>query len=273
MSAFHRHPLILAAVCLALPVAAHAQTWEGTIRTREISFDVGLFSARVGDDPERILEIPLADILAARERPDAGDFAFSLNAATLKLKGPRVRTDLTGEVMAEMGVGFGVMNVDEGMMYMVIPEQQMIVEMNIAEIEELMQGIPRPEPGPPPEVETLGQTRVVNGVRCAGYRIRSASEVTVAWVSDADRQLHAVFQRFADLVRKMDPTDVDPELLLAQYGFPMLSYTINGTSVQIEETLAIERGAVPDSEFALPADYQRTSMLDMMRQQMEQIRR
>jgi len=272
MSSARRFLLIVAAACLAAPASLAAQGWEGIIRTREISFDIGLFSDRVGDDPEKILEIPLAEILAAQDRPEAAEFDFSVSEAALKLKGPWIRTDMTGEAMAEMGVGYGIMNVDEGMMYMVMPERQMIVEMNVAEIEEMMKDLPRPAPGPAPEVERLGRARVVNGVPCTAYQVRSDNDITVAWVSDADQPLHAVYRRFGDLVRKMDPEDVDPDLVLAEYGFPMLSYTISGTSVQIEETIALERGTVPESEFRLPTDYQRVSMMEMMRQQMEQIR-
>lgn len=260
-----RHLLVpVVAALAAAPAALPAQTWEGTIRTREISFHAGLFADRTGGDPAGVLALPLADILAAADR-SGPDGEVEVSEATLKLKGARIRTDMLAGEAAGMPEGYGIMHVDEGIVYLVIPTQRTIMEMNVAEIERLMAEMPQPDAMATPEVEPLNETRVINGLRCQGYRIRTDEGLTVAWLSTQDAGLHALYQAFSDLVRRMDPSDTDPDLLLAPYGFPMLTYTITGDDVAIEETIAIERGPVPDSAFALPAGYQRVSMLDMMR--------
>lgn len=256
--------LPVVAALIAVPATLPAQGWEGTIRTREISFHAGLFADRIGDTPTGVLDLPLADILAAADRPD-GTEDVEVTEATLKLKGTRIRTDMLSGEETGMPEGYGIMHVDQGLMYLVMPAQRTIMEMNVAQIEAMMAEVPQPDAPEPPPIEPLNETRVVNGVRCQGYRIRGPDGLTIAWVSKEDAALHALYEGFSDLVRRMDPEGTDPDLRLAPYGFPMLTYTISGDDVTIEETIAIEPGPVPDSEFALPAGYQRMSMLDMMR--------
>lgn len=272
---FPHHRFAVAAALLALPTTLPAQEWQGIVHTRDISFDAGLFADRIGEDAEGVLDIPIEDILAARGGADAEQWNLTVNEATLQIRGPWIRTDLGQDMPEELGGGgWGVINLAEGMMYMVMPARQTIMEVAVEEIRQLMDAMPTPEPTPEPEVEALDGHRTIHGVRCAGYRLRTADGVTVAWVSDADAELHETYREFADLVGQMDTgEEVDPDLLLAPYGFPMLSYKIGGSEVQIEETLSVERSAVAESVFALPEGYQRVSMADMMRQQLEQMQR
>ncbi len=128
-----------------------------------------------------------------------------------------------------------------------------------------------------PTIHPLNQTRVVSGVRCDGYEVRTEAAVTHAWVTQEFATALRAFRTFLQQAQRMNPEEGEasrtPNALVANYGFPMLTQTVHvsrgGRAVgdyNVQEIVAITPGSVADRLFAAPAGYRKMSLADLREQ-------
>jgi hypothetical protein len=124
-------------------------------------------------------------------------------------------------------------------------------------------------------VSALGESKEINGMRCEAYEIKSGEDVTIAWVTEDLRDVVDVFLELESRLKSMgmfDEEDEDTEtfLLLAEHGFPVLEQALTmyygePDSYEISEVLSIDRGELSGDLFKIPSEYERHSIMDMMR--------
>jgi hypothetical protein len=276
----HRRAVTSALTLAALAAAAstgEGQEFEGAVKTRSITIDVESLRDRTGGDPARLFEIPIEEILRL---PDADVQEF-----THYLKGSRFRTQPMGD---SENATYVVVDYATGVFRTVQTAERVYMEWGMEDIERMRQqmqgmrqeGMPRPASGPEPTLHPLGQTRVINGVRCTGFELRQEGELTRAWVTTEHGDALRAFLRFSEQVERMNPMEEDahddPAELYLRHGLPILTQGVGllegdvEGSYDIEEVLSIERTSLPDSLFEPPAGFRKMTMQEMMGDMMRQ---
>jgi hypothetical protein len=263
---------------LALPGLTWAQGFEGTIETRSASLDDEalrylLGPAGEGDefDASGIFDVSILQIIEAA--PELG--GIDVEVLTYHFKGTMMRVD--GGLEEEMP-GYAILDFGEGSFALVNPAERMVLEMTRDDFEQMKEMMAEEEPAEPrakPQVRPLGQTKEINGMSADAFEIKSEQETTVAWVT---KDLSDVVEVFLELESRMksmgmfEEEDEDTEvfLLLADHGFPVVEQTLTRYpwgefAYEISAVISVERTSLADDMFATPEDYERHSILEMMR--------
>jgi hypothetical protein len=262
---------------LALPGLTWAQGFEGTIETRAASLDEEALKYLLGPageeeefDASGIFEVPIVRIIA--EAPQLG--GIEVEVLTYHFKGTMMRVD--GGLEEEMP-GYAILDFGAGSFSLVNPAERLVLEMTREDFEEMkeMMAEEEAEPRAKPEVRPLGHAKDINGMHAEAFEIKSEQETTVAWVT---KDLSDVVEVFLELESRMksmgmfEEEDEDTEvfMLLAEHGFPVLEQTLKRYpwgeySYDISAVISVERTSLADDMFVIPEDYERHSILEMMR--------
>jgi len=209
-----------------LPVGLDAQVFEGRLKVRAAEIEVE-------EDDTSVLETPIATLFQ-REGVDAMQ-------STVLMKGKRIRVD--GGV-AEAGEYF-IWDLESQMMWLVFPRERAYAEYPAETAQPDASSATSARP------RALGQ-RTINGMQTTGYEVRTEDSVIRAWMTKDHPGLTWSFRRMAN-----EGQGDAAEALLAQYGFPVLVQTLGRGSLTIEEVLSIERAALADDMFRVPAGFQK----------------
>jgi hypothetical protein len=248
-----------------LPTPLGAQTFEGTIRMRSVTIDATPVLARYGNDPEKLIAAPWERILAAAR--DAGA-NIDEDSGVYYIKGSRLRFG-GGSFTAN---AYMVTDVTTGAMLMIQPAERVYIEWGPEDIQKMMEEIRAGAPEtqePAPEFEPLGTTREVHGRRCAEYQMTEEQTITVACLTKELAGLASFFQQWGKVA--MDPTGEEGRNVIAaltKHGFPLLvrELTTEGdeqtmsAAYEINETISIDRGALPESLFTTPPGFRKTTL-------------
>ncbi len=275
------HRIAIAAGMLVAGFAAGAapglptQGFEGTIVMRQLRIPVGALHRQTGGDPDRLFALEVERLATIAEQ---------VENVTMRIKGARMRTEGFGEA----GEG-GYMTVDweRGIFRTVQPSERTYLEWTLQDIERMQKQMreaqPEPEdaddatPSTEPTIHPLNQARIVSGIRCDGYEVRTPGAVTHAWVTQDHAAALRAFRNFLEQAQRMNPAEAAdaraPNALVANYGFPMLTQTIHvsdgGRAVgdyNVQEILSISPGSIPDNTFAPPAGYRKMTLEDLREQ-------
>lgn len=254
---------LLAALVLAVPSAALAQQFEGVIKQRTISVETYALEDRGFEMSEAIFDMATDRILALREELEA-DGVMTVEEAEVHIKGNLIRMDMA----TEEGPAYATMDLDQGIMRMVQPNERMYMEWTKADMERLKAMMPdMGGDSEEPEPRATGQTRTINGMTCVAYDVETDEGTTRVWVSKDNAQLAEAFAGLMESVNAMvmEEGETDEEMLVAKYGFPVLMLRLGYDTYEIEEILSVDQQPVSDDLFTAPAGYRKMTMADMMR--------
>lgn len=264
--------------CLILPVlasftasSADAQRFEGTVTMREITLNAEPLIERFGGDRERIFALSVERLLEeARETGvEVADYTvtYYMKQSMLRSTAPGMMADTEGYVLVDY---------EKGVYRLVQPDQRLYVEWTTDpdETQNLELEGEIADEASDARIEPLGESRVINGIRCSGYRSSDESgTVAVAWLTTDLEDLKASFVRLAQLSESMGDEEEDaPVDRMLRYGFPVLTIALEGDwepEFSMAELVSIERSPLSDDLFEPPAGFTKISMQEMMRQQME----
>ncbi len=241
----------------AAPQMAVAQ-FEGVIKQRSISVSLEALDER-GFDLSNLVDVPIERLLALRgELVASGD--MTVTESDIYIKGSLLRSDEADDE----GPAWGIIDVGQGVMRVVRPDQRMYIEMTRDDFQE-MAAYTGGDAEDQPEVARVGETRTISGLRSVAYDVTTYEGTTRVWVSDDNRGLAASFQRFAEGLQAMSMgDDTDASFVVAEHGFPMLVLETTYDTFEVEEILAVEPQSVDDALFVPPAGYQKMTMADLM---------
>lgn len=254
---------LLAAMIVAAPSAAIGQQFEGVIKQRSVSVEKTALEDRNFDTSEAIFDVAIERILALREELEA-DGLMTVEETDIYIKGNLIRTDMA----TEEGPVYATMDLDQGIMRMVQPNEQMYIEWTKADMERMKAMMPdMGGASEEREPRATGQTRTINGMTCVAYDIETDEATTRVWVSKDNAQLVKAFAGLIESVSAMtmEEDQADEAMLVAKHGFPVLVLRLGYGTYEIEETLSVNRQSVSDDLFTPPAGYKKMTMADMMR--------
>ncbi len=264
-------PALLSLV-LAAPAGLAAQGFEGTLKqTHTAVMPQGVAALAGADvtDPARILD-------ALADKVKTADPSYvNTQDMTLTVKGAKMRVD---GMSGGMGPGsYALMDAEAGMVYQVAPAQKQIMTISAAEVPmvakrmaEQMGITPAATPAAPTTTD-LGM-KTVGGLQLHGYRVTTADGVGTVWVDPAMKNAFDAFKDFQQKMSAMNPGTGQMEAALQGLGFPvLLDYVSKAppmlgqgwmyTHVEISD---VQKHAVADDVFALPADFTKVSVAQLM---------
>lgn len=270
----------LAALLAALAVPAHvwAQGFEGTIEMRNASLDQEAINQVLDPggeleevDATKIFDVPIFQIIEVA--PELS--GLQVEALTYHFKGTKMRVD--GGIEEEMP-GYAILDFGAGSFSLVNPAEKVVMGMTSEDFEQMKEMLAEEEmeaePRAKPQVRPLGRAKEINGMRCVAFEIKSEGETTIAWVTKDLSDVVDVFLELESRMKSMgmfEEGDEDTEvfLLLAEHGFPVLEqklteYPWGEHAYDISAMISVERESVSDDLFAIPEDYERHSILEMM---------
>jgi len=263
---------------LGLSSGAVAQEFEGVITTRQVTLGDRALSMLLDPDSleaERIdyravFALPMDRIfeLAGRSNND-----ISVDSLVYSMKGTQLR--VSGDVGDEMP-GYAILDFGAGTFQLVQPAEEMYIELTREDFETYKSMIPESEPEAKPSLQArpLGQTKQINGLECSAYEIESDEWITVAWVTTELGDLVDAFVEFESRMKAMGMYDEEEDSevfsLVAEHGFPVLEQTFltfgdYGAEYEITEIQNVERRSLPADLFAVPSDYEKLSIMEMLR--------
>ncbi len=241
-----RTALFLALVSLHASVAA-AQQFEGVFTTKTIRLSSDIVTEQAGDDQDKAREK-----LSALTVDQLVRLGAEVDSQQTQVKGTRMRNAI-GD-MPGMGAGYMLINVGTGMMQMVMPAQRTYTEASL-------RGTPSQadeEDSSEPEIEPLGRTQVIGGLRCTGYRVTDEDEVSIMWTT-SDPAFRDVFETQMKIVSDDDAGVKRIRSLLARYGYPVMTQQVEEDGSYRVEVSSLERRPQADSLFAIPAGFRKTT--------------
>ena len=248
---------VLGTLIVAAPRIAAAQ-FEGVIRQRAISVNLEALDER-GFDLSNLVDVPMERLLALRgELVASGD--MTVTESEIYIKGSRLRSvDANDE-----GPAWGIIDLEQGIMWAVQPDQRMYIEMTRDDLQQIgayTGGATEDQP----DVARVGETKTINGLRSVAYDVTGYEGTTRVWVSNDDRDLAASFQRFVESLQAMSmDDDPDASFMVAEHGFPTLVLETTYDTFEVEEIVAVEPQSLDDALFVPPAGYQKMTMAEMM---------
>ncbi|MGH9259167.1 MAG: DUF4412 domain-containing protein, partial [Acidimicrobiales bacterium] len=99
---------------------------------------------------------------------------------------------------------------------------------------------------------------VINGLRCAGYRVTEGDAVSIVWTT-GDAAYRDVFDTQMQIVPVDDPGTKRIRSLLARYGYPVMTQEVEDDGTYRVEVWSLVRQRVADSLFAIPAGFRKTT--------------
>ncbi len=256
---------------LALPVGLAAQGFEGTMKQKQIMLMPQGVAAVAGaelTDPQKVLEA-----LAGKAQGADPSYAMTTDM-TVTVKGAKMRID--GLNVGMGGTGYAVIDAAAGMMYTVVPQQKQIVTMSAADADAVAKKVYEqmgitPPANTTPTTSDLG-VKTVGGVQAHGYRVVVPDGVGVVWVDPAMKTAFAAFDAFQQKMTGLNPGVGSIQAAMLALGFSVLTEFVakappmmgQGFLYSHVEVSQVQKQPVADDVFALPADYTRVTMAQMM---------
>jgi hypothetical protein len=275
--------MLLLGCALAAPTIGWADGFEGTLKFRTFSVPVdelkGL-TAGGSTDTEKVYAIPMDKLLAVP--------GVKPQESSIQVKGSRIRAN-TG---AHDAGSYIIMDLDQGTMWMVLPEQKKYVEWTKADMkaltdkmaemqkqmQERMAGMPPEQrkqmeammknlsgaPGstpPKPQVRALGKTQTINGMQTSAYEVRVGDETAVGWVSPDQQDLQRTFKNLREGEAKMMSNNAGAGIqsALANSGLPVRLQKVDQGGYHVEELVDVQRAPMGADLFAVPAGFEKTT--------------
>jgi hypothetical protein len=228
----------LCTLALLSPLAG--QQFEGVVTMRTVV----LSSDQVADqgDQEKLFGLSVEQLV---------QLGAAMDANVMQVKGGRMRT--ASFEMPGLGSAYMVLDGAAGLMRTVSPSRRGYYEVSL-------RGAQAPPAAAEDEaamtIEPLGQTRVIDGLRCTGYRVTQGDQVSRAWTTN-DPVLKGLM---LDQLRMVGAEDDDPAVrqtraILARYGAPVMTQELDDEGSYRVETWSFERKSLPDSLFVIPAGF------------------
>ncbi len=255
------------ALVLTAPPLVLAQQFEGVIKQRSISISMAALEGLEFDLAEAMFDVPVEQLLALQD--ELGPEDMTVTNEEIYIKGSMVRADASDIE----GEGYVIIDMDQGVWRMVQLDKQMYIEMTAADLDRMrgmMAGMGPEEEGEKPEARDTGLTKTINGMDCKAYDVETEEGITRVWVSQDDGDLVSSFTRFSDKIQQMTfmgDDELDPSMIVAQHGFPVLVQTLphdTYSMYQVEEVVSVERRQLSDELFTVPAGLQKRTMAEMM---------
>jgi uncharacterized protein DUF4412 len=166
------------------------------------------------------------------------------------INGKRLRSEAEDEARG----AYSIWDIERDMVWLVNPADRAYLEFP------LESGAAAPAPDPALKLRALGQTRTINGMRAAGYEVRGEDFVLRAWMTQDYPGLTWAYRKVA----APDKGEVDPletaRSLLSRHGFPVLLQTLSAGSLELEETVSVERAPLGDAPFRVPAGFKKQEL-------------
>ena len=245
-----RTALFLALVPLHATVGA-AQQFEGVFTTKTFRLSSDIVTEQAGEDQDKA-----RDKLSALTIEQLVRLGAEVDSQQTQVKGTRMRSAI-GE-MPGMGAGYMLIDVGTGMMQMVMPTQRSYTEVS-------MRAGPPPEQeedSDQPDIEPLGRTQVIGGLRCTGYRVTEGDDVSIMWTT-SDVAFRDVFDTQMRIVPDDDAGVKRIRSLFARYGYPVMTQEVEEDGSYRVELWSLERRRLADSLFTIPAGFTKKTVPGM----------
>lgn len=269
-----------------------ASAFEGAVRWRMVAGNVAQLSS-LGvkpDDPQSLYAV------TPEQLAKAGGVRES--RYTLLIKGSRLK-----EVGAKAGEdgNYVVIDAESGSIWMVQPHEKRYVEWGKAEREatdqraaaytkKLEEDVAKATPeqkeaaqkrlaehqakaAAKPEVKSLNKEETVSGLKSSIYEIKILDRAARGWVSSEPADLVKTIRGAYAAREKMQVGPGggrDPKSLLSEQGLPVRVVSIQGGMFRYEEIEAIEKREVAEQEVAIPADFQKADLREILKQALTQ---
>jgi len=198
---------------------------------------------------------------------------------TIYIKGSRLR--IAGEDGDE---SYMVYDLESGTFRLVNPQERTYLEYSRADMEEqqrrteeMMAGLgvdmadmeaeSDMESDNGERFEALGRSAVINGFQTTAYEASANDRIARGWCAADESELVKSFEALAAQAVSEEEEGSDVEDLLCEGQLPILVQVFDRYMDQydITEIVAIDRTAVSDELFTIPAGYKRVSMEEMWR--------
>ncbi len=244
-----RTALFLALVPLHAIVAA--QQFEGVVTTKTLRLSSDIVTEQAGEDQDKAREK-----LSALTIDQLVRLGAEVDSQQMQVKGTRMRSAV-GD-MPGMGAGYMLMDVGTGMIQIVMPAQRSYTEASLRDKAPPEQE----EESDQPEIEPLGRTQVIGGLRCTGYRVTEADGVSIVWTT-TDPAFRNMFQTQMRIADDDDAGVKRIRSLFARYGYPVMTQQVEEDGSYRVELWSLEQRRQPDSLFAIPAGFRKTTVPGM----------
>jgi hypothetical protein len=239
---------MLACVC-ALSLAASAavgQGFEGIYTTRKVTLRADAVEEQVGEQRDKIFALSIDRLM---------QLGASVDTTVMWIKGARFR----GQTMEMPGTASAYMliNTATQVLTMVIPAQRSYYEVSLAGAAE---GAEDAADEPEPTVQPLGRTQVIGGLRCTGYRVADEEgSVSLVWTTN-DRNFRQVFETQMR-AWQLGERGGEAKMLtwFRKYGFPVMTQALDESEGYSVEVITLTPMSQPDSLFAVPAGFRKTT--------------
>jgi hypothetical protein len=236
-------PLLLGTVVVAAPLPA--QQFEGIVTIRTIVFSSDQVAEQAGGQ-EKLFRLGVDELV---------QLGAATEANVMQVKGGRMRTAIVE--MPGLGSAYMLLDAAQGLMHMIAPSRRAYYEVSLRG----RPGTPTPTEEEDMTIEPLGQTRVINGLRCTGYRVTQGDQVSRAWTTN-DPVLKGLM---LDQLRMAGGEEDDPAVrqtraILARYGAPVMTQEVDEEGSYRVEVWSFERKSLPDSLFVVPAGFTKLKM-------------
>jgi hypothetical protein len=278
--------ILLAASALGAVSSASAGGFEGTVTQRNAVIPRAALAPLVGEGDitaEKVFAIPTDKIVALSDDPQSG---ARRTDAVIHVKGSKFRVDMR----INDKPGFMIVDSADNRTWIVIPEEKIYLEWSKADREALAKKAetqqktidalraqgdklpaderarleaalgPTPAPTtvlPTPAITKLEQSETINGMQATAHELRDGAAVSRGWLTTAHADLLAALVAASKSQQSVRPTRLSAIELLSAHGLPVRVQTLAPDYYEVVDMLKIEGEVVPDSEFAVPADYKK----------------
>ena len=230
-----------------------AQSFEGIVRIRLIDVDVDRAEELQNVDVSALLALPPEYLLQLKARDGSPAASTSLRTYLIKNRIIRLEADQGDES------SFTLINLDEGTIKIVSPENETYYEISIPELTRPL--FPMLQVGGY-MVRPLNQTRKVNGIEATGYEAVADDNRVRAWLTQQYPSLTRLLEDLAHSIPVPTATAEERLLGLAQLGAPVLVQLVDmdGKKLddyEVQEIIAIRERTLDAKLFIIPEGYER----------------
>jgi hypothetical protein len=279
---------------LLAPAAAMA--FEGTLTLRTVVADRANLDKLNGGKAPNATEV-LA--MTPQQLLDSKDVGAQMRESKVYVADKKVRMETPLEKNKD---GYAIIDTEKNITWFVVPSEKRYIEWSeadakamgdkMAQMEKMLKermatlppdqkaqveamlkklkGGPEGEGAPSQvDIKPTGATQTVNGMRVAGYEVKSGEETLVGWVTQDQPELATMLRTVQQRMEKMTPPAMrgrqSARTAIGDKGFPVRVQTLDTDHYRVEEVVTVEKKAVPADLFVLPADFTKTSAREAMR--------